>query len=154
MLIGRPSLDEFLRSPERSGYVYHRDLSSYVRKSLRVIDNRRVVSLDRASTTNEARSRNVGADPLHTSTGLYREFDDLMRRRAVDFRFDGVFVENVLNEFLPGKLLEMGYRMVGASFGCPCFWWAAPPVGMPHSPGGWAAPQRRSDELWCKSLVS
>jgi hypothetical protein len=116
------TLEQFLQSGLRDAYVRHRDLRSYVRKSVRLVDGRRVRALDRANTTNRRRSNNVEHAP-HERTGQYEEFDTLMRALAVEYGFDGVYVENVLNDFLPAKLLLYGYHMLPGDTITPCFWW-------------------------------
>lgn len=111
----RLSLEQFLGSDLlRNDYVRYKSLTSYVRKSTRLIDGRRVRALDRANTNNRA---------AHRRSGIYHEFDDLMKTLAVQHSFDGVYVENVLSDFLPNKLREWGYRLVSGDSLTPCFWW-------------------------------
>jgi hypothetical protein len=118
-----PSLEEFLRSSERQAFVRYKHLKSWMRKGWRLIDGQKKKTLERANTSSNRRPpRKIEIDPNHRSTGEYREFDTLMRTLAPQYGFDGVFVENVLNEFLPEKLLEYGYRRI-TDPPLQCFWW-------------------------------
>jgi hypothetical protein len=86
-----------------------------VRKGRRRVDDQIVNALTRASTKNTKRGRNIEIDPNHIRTGLYKEFDDLMFQKAIEYGYDGVFVECVLNLFLRDALLRYGYRRVNIS---------------------------------------
>jgi hypothetical protein len=119
------SLESFILSPAHNDYVQYKGIRSYVRKSQRLIDYRRVRTLDRANTKNVRRPQNCSFNSGARRTGLYREFDELMRRMAVEHGFDGVFVENVVNEFLPFHLVSYGYIQLPDNDAAPCFWWSA-----------------------------
>src|SRR5882672_1139586 len=106
------ALEGFLRSGYRNEYVRYRDLRSYCRKGHRILDNRMRTTLERANTTNIHRSRNAcwNLDYRASQTGQYREFDELMRRLGAEYGYEAIFIENVLNDFLPGVLRKWGYR--------------------------------------------
>ncbi len=46
---------------------------------------------------------------------MFAEFDNLVRKAAVDNGYDGVYVERVHNEFLPDVLIRYGYSRVNIS---------------------------------------
>lgn len=108
------TLEEFIKSSERNRYVKYKTISSYVRKSIRYIEGKRVYALDRANTSNTKHT--------HMRRGYYKEFDILMRREGQNAGFDGVYVECVLNPFLNEVLPSWGYKKTSD---CPsCFWFA------------------------------
>jgi hypothetical protein len=117
-----PSLEKFLQSPMTNSYVRYKNLESYVRKSRRCIDGVMVLALDRANTKNKKRSGNIGKKLKYIRTGLYREFDHHMGELAKSYGYDGIYVENVINEFLLDKLPDMGYRIVDPDYSSSCFW--------------------------------
>jgi hypothetical protein len=115
--MSKPSLDEFLQleAENLSLYVVHKTLDVYVRKGRRRVDDQIVNALTRANTTNIERRHNINTEENHTRTGLYKEFDDLMFQKAIEYGYDGVFVECVLTPFLRDALLRYGYRRVNIS---------------------------------------
>jgi hypothetical protein len=120
-----PSLEDFIRSDDRNTYVRYRSLVAYVRKSRRLIDDRRLYLLDLANIENRHRRiPNGETKAKYHRTGQFREFNNLLKQLTAKHGFDGVYVENVFNEFLPAKLLEYGYRLVdNPNDGPPCFIW-------------------------------
>src|ERR1041385_270650 len=119
------TIEEFLETAEmRNEYIRYKDIVAYVRKSLRLIDGERKRCLDRANTKNVRRQNNMESMAKFYRTGLYREFDDLMKRLAVEYGYDGVYVESVLNDFLPDVLVRYGYRLV-PDHDPPCYFWDA-----------------------------
>ncbi len=109
-----PSLDEFMDGQVRNLYIRHKSMESYVRKGRRVINGQiynRV--LTRANTTNFPRRSNFYKAKDVKSTGLYKELDDVMTAAAIARDYDAVYVECVVNRFLPDALVRYGYTPVG-----------------------------------------
>ena len=108
------SLEDFIKSSYNNAYIKFGPLSSYVRKTYRYIDGKKLHVLDRANTTNKSKSRysNIEIKNNPKSTGWYKKFDDHMHDMARQYGFDGVYVESVLNDFLPIKLKQYGYKAI------------------------------------------
>lgn len=107
-----PSLEEFLLSPDKQSYIQHKGLKSYTRKGPRMIDGEKKLVIERANTYNPKRLRNITNKAKKKSTGLYRQLDEHTHEMARKHGYDGVYIENVLNDFLPDKLREYGYHQV------------------------------------------
>src|SRR5580658_5805098 len=105
-----PSLEQFLRMEHVNNlYIYYKTIECYMRKGRCVVDREIVSALTIANIINRARSDNIEIDPTPTRTGLFAEFEGLVRQMAVQHGYDGVYVECVHNEFLPAVLLRYGY---------------------------------------------
>jgi hypothetical protein len=118
----RMTLDAFLDGDERSSWIHHGTLKVYVRKATRLTEKPvalRVRVLDVANITNVRRPMNSARKPRHRTTGQLRTFDLAVKKAARERGFDGVFWENVLNEFLPEVLVRYGYVQVNEN----CFIW-------------------------------
>lgn len=128
------TLEEFLKLDTRNLYVKYRDLVAYMRKNYRYIDGSPMYALDLANIKNVRRVNNFTVNPNAKRTGQFADFDALMKRLVVEYGFDGIYVENVLNPFLPNVLLRYGYTRLPVELdGLPCFWWqAAAPRGDCH----------------------
>lgn len=113
------TLDEFLDYPAFpfNHWIKFGTIESYLRKTIRVVNGQRVRSLDRANTSNHGTMRK----------GLYREWDTLLRQKAVEYGFDGVYVELVVNLWLRKVLPRYGYSPIPNIYGDTevCFWWDA-----------------------------
>lgn len=109
----RLTLEEFVETAwMRNAYIRYKDIEAYVRKSVRLIDGERKRCLDMGNVQNRKRQKNLNYATKHRRTGLFREFDDLMKKLAVEHGYDGVYVESVVNDFLPDVLVRYGYRLV------------------------------------------
>lgn len=74
-----------------------------------MIEERWVRTLDLANISRESRSRNVSNDPSGVqSSGFMSRLMDDVESRASELG-DGVFIETVLNEFLPDWFRRRGY---------------------------------------------
>ena len=115
------TLEEFVRDPARSAWIRYGTLKVYVRKSWRSVgDGTLFHVIDVANITNVRRPMNTARRVRPRRTGQLRAFDDAVRRVAQAHGFDGVFWENVLNEFLPDVLIRYGYAPCNER----CFIWA------------------------------
>ncbi len=114
----KPTLEQFLNSPDRNAWVVFKSsdghkLESYVRKGPRCLEGTPYDKvLDRANTNlTGAKSLRRMMDCGHfmAGTGAYREFDQHMLQLAKQYGFDAIFVEQVLNPHLPDVLVRYGY---------------------------------------------
>lgn len=55
--------------------------------------------------------------------GPLSRLDNLLKSLAVEYDFDGIYRELILNEWIPDKLIEYGYVLVSGPNEIPCFWW-------------------------------
>ncbi|MCH8326580.1 MAG: hypothetical protein IIB83_08510 [Bacteroidetes bacterium] len=103
----KPSLEEFLNGVVKNQYVSFKSskgvmISSYVRKGPRYIKGVKYPKvLDRANTSLAAskyQRQMMKTGTLMAGTGAYREFDVHMTDLAKKYGYDGIYVENVLNE--------------------------------------------------------
>lgn len=118
------NLEEFMESPLRNCWIKYKNLSVYVRKGARIIKGERIKAIDIANMYSAKRASNLLRKTKVTSTGQYREFIALAKAMSEKHDFDGVYSENVVNEFLPDKLLELGFKKVDEGIlGAPCFYW-------------------------------
>jgi 3-deoxy-D-arabino-heptulosonate 7-phosphate (DAHP) synthase len=120
-----PTLREFLQSDIRNSYIQHHDLELYVRRGWRFIEGRRMTTLDIANVANTRRSDNLKINDQAGRTGQWQLLDQAAKSLVVEFGLDGIYIENVFNEFLPSKLLRDGYRLVSEQGMTPCFYWPA-----------------------------
>lgn len=117
----KPTLEEFLNSNKRNEYIYFKSsnniwLKSYVRKSSRYINGIRFHRvLDRANTSidnSKIQLKMINNNINMASTGAYREFDLYMTELAKKYNYDGIYVENVLNDKLLDVLIRYGYKLL------------------------------------------
>jgi len=117
-----PSLEEFINSPSRNSYVTFTSskgytIQSYVRKGPRILDGKQYDKvLDRANTSiadDKIMLKMIRQNKHMAGTGAYKEFDQLMLKLANQYKFDAVFVEQVLNSQLLGVLERWGYKRIG-----------------------------------------
>lgn len=117
------TLDDFLAQDGVSNsYIRYKTAKIYVKRGFVMIDGQRKRALIRGKTDNLKRLNNIEINPKHKRTGLYREIDDMMTEAARKYGFDGVYVENVLNDFLPEVLERYGYTRIDPEWGPPSFW--------------------------------
>jgi hypothetical protein len=66
---------------------------------------------DLASVTREGRGLETLGPEARPPRGQFRELMAMLEREAGDVGHDGVYVEAIMNEFLPRVLKSMGYEM-------------------------------------------
>lgn len=100
------------------------DAEVYVRNSRRY--GRSMESLDRfldlANFARESRRENVKYDPNATSTGFMRRLLTTADKVAREFGADGVYVEAVMNEWLPEWLESQGFTQSPLREWPPCYY--------------------------------
>jgi hypothetical protein len=103
------TLEEFINSDLQSTYIKFRGSTSYYRKGRVAVDGTVYTKvLTRANTTNRKRADNVLKLAEPKATGFYRALDQLTAELALRHGFQGIYVEGVLNEFLPEVLERYG----------------------------------------------
>lgn len=113
-----PTFIAWLRGDMRPAWVTYKDASIYVRRSPRIVDGRKLWFIDLANFSRKSRNTNVEYNPKAKSTGFLRELFDYAEEAAQHYA-DGVFVESVLNEWLPGWLERRGYTRKADGYGKP-----------------------------------
>lgn len=115
-------LEEFIaRMNFRNQWLRYKGLETYYRKGGRVLEGKLLSTLERANTSNitssKPRNEKLFKLPVYTRTGYYRELSELTEQLARKYKFEAVFVENVVSPFLPDKLKEWGYKEYPSSIG-------------------------------------
>ena len=118
----RNRIERFLASRSTGDHVRYEDARAYLRKGLRWIEEEPDIRpcLDRSSIVRRSRRHNTRHDPNVGSTGFMRRFMDDLESLAGQHRLD-VYVENVINEWLPEWLERRGYAQVGDDPTAPSF---------------------------------
>ena len=97
------------------GWYRYKDAEAYLQRAHYILPEHgrelRVL-LRLGNITRRSRHENVEYDPNHTSTGFLNEFMTLLEQKACGMA-EGVYVENVFNEWLPGWLMRRGYTKTG-----------------------------------------
>lgn len=105
---------DFVKSQQRNAYIYVGVYRIYIRKGIHHINGRIRKTLDLGNIQNEDNADNL--DWLPTSQrGERGRFSEIIRRFeevAKTAGFEGVFVESVVNGFLPEVLTRYGYKRV------------------------------------------
>lgn len=110
-----PTLEDFLNwNWPMSVYIQYKSMRVYMRKFAKNVDGRlyrKVLTV--ANIHNTDRSADYDTySAVHTRTGLFQEFEQHLRRVAIEYGYDGIYVELVHNEFLPDVLIRYGYKRV------------------------------------------
>lgn len=107
------SPESFMNSKIPNEYVNFKGLSVYLRKGLYFIDGEKKNALQIANVTNPRRGDNVHIDPSRekTRTGKFLALMTELEKLAKIYEYDGVYVESVLNKFLPEVLERYGYSL-------------------------------------------
>lgn len=108
----KPTLEEFMEMSVPNLYIWFDTIECYMRKGPRIVDNEIYNVLTIANVTNRKRYDNAEFKSNHKRTGLFKKFETHVREMAKKYGYDGVYVEIVLNEFLPDVLLRYGYTRV------------------------------------------
>ena len=112
----------FLTSPIRNEYVKFNGLSIYLRKGTILINGEPKNTIQLANITNPRRSTNMEIRPNPKSTGKFSSLMNELERLAKEYGYDGVYVESVLNSFLPDVLERYGYSQVNINAGTKNYW--------------------------------
>ena len=108
-----PPLEDFLQMEYPPNLdISYKTIRCYMRKGRVLIDGEVHTALTIANITNSRRARNGVFNPKHKRTGLFSEFETFVRQMALQYGYDGVYVELVHNEFLPDVLVRYGYKRV------------------------------------------
>lgn len=122
----RPNwLVDFMKSRAVNNlWLKHETLSLYLRKSILMIEGSQTKCLVLANCMNAKRRANVYANSNAKRTGKFKLVMDALECQAIEHDYPVVYVENVLNEFLPGVLARYGYTMIsnGTEDLSPCFY--------------------------------
>ena len=117
----KPTLEDFLTGPSHNMHVFFKSskgigIISYVRKGPRYINGVKFNKvIDRASTaltSNKLQMKMYKANDTMINSGAYREFDAHMLELAIKYGYDGIYVENVLNNKLTSVLIRYGYELI------------------------------------------
>ena len=116
-------IERFPESRRKVGCIRYEDAHVHLRKSPRIVDDDPEIRrcLDLRSISRKSRSNNIHYDPNATSTGFTAGLENQATRFGMD-----VYVENVINRWLPEWLEERGYAQVGNP-NLPNFYRAADP---------------------------
>lgn len=111
-----PTLDEFLVSALRNGYIRCRvagiTYTVYIRKGQRIIDG---VFYKQVLDIGNIRASRPG-------TGAFPLLLDQIRGAIIPLGFAGIYVESVLNDRFAIRLEELGFLMVNLNYGTPNYW--------------------------------
>ena len=107
-------IEKFLKSRRKRGYIRYEDAHAYLRKSYRIMGEGPEIRrcLDLSSISRQGQGRNIDHDPKYTSTGFMARFMTDLENQATRSGMD-VYVESVINHWLPGWLEKRGYARVG-----------------------------------------
>jgi hypothetical protein len=119
---GKLSLEDFLNGSLRDSYIRYKNIDCYFKKSTINIDGERYNALIISNVKNIKRSDNIQINPKKKRTGLYKEFSDYTEKLARDHGFDGIYVESIVNQFLPSWLERNGYVAVNIDRGTINYW--------------------------------
>lgn len=107
----------FVASSIRNKYVNFKGLSVYLRKGQISIDREIKNAIQLANISNPRRPTNMEIDPKPKSTGKFSALMNELENLAKDNGYDGVYVESILNDFLPDVLKRYGYSQVNVNLG-------------------------------------
>lgn len=126
----KPTLKDFLTGSSHNMYIFFKSskgigISSYVRKGPRYINGVRFDKvIDRANTSlisDKLQMKMHKANDTMINSGAYREFDAYMLELAIKYGYDGIYVENVLNNKLHSVLIRYGYELI-SNLTPPSYW--------------------------------
>ena len=115
-------LSGFISGDLRNSYVNFQGLKVYLRKGSLYIDKEYKNVIQLANVTNPKRSSNIEINPRRKSTGKFKALINELNRLAQEYNYDGIYVESVLNDFLPDVLERYGFKMVNVQLGAPNYW--------------------------------
>ena len=106
------TLKDFIDCGDRNLWIKYKDLAIYLRRDFVVVENNGYKVITLGNISNKRRPDNVESKTDYERTGLFKEFEMSLRSAAQSNDFQGIFVESVINDFLPDVLLRYGYRRV------------------------------------------
>ena len=97
-----------------SEWIKYEDAEVYLRKGKRMIENEIVDTLEFSSISRKSRERNVETNPSANSTGFMNRFTSKLEQAA---KKNGwvMYIENIMNDFLPAWYKKRGYKVVPGS---------------------------------------
>lgn len=113
---------EFIVSTLHNEYVNFNGLEIYLRKGQMAINGELKNAIQLGNISNPKRSDNIKIDPEHKKTGKFSALMKELEKLAKEHGFDGVYVESILNDFLPDVLKRYGYSQVNINVGTINYW--------------------------------
>ena len=108
--------------PHRPAWIKFEDGKAYIRLSYRTLGTVKMERwVDLANVNRPRRIHNMQFNPKARSTGFMRRLMTMLEDEALRHNAAGVYVENVLNEFLPAWFERRGYTKIGDDQ-MPCFY--------------------------------
>ena len=98
-----------------NGWLIYKDAEYYLRYSRLILENQHLKMLVLASMSRASRAENVDYNENIQRTGFMDEFMSLLENEACNVA-DGVYIENVINKFLPGYFSRRGYTLIENEF--------------------------------------
>ena len=96
----------------RTTWTDYEDAELYARVSPRTLDGVQRICLDIANFKRLSREENIRVDPTIRSTGFLRRLLKDVERKAFEIECDAIFIENVVNDWLPDWLDRNGYTRI------------------------------------------
>ncbi|KKN90165.1 hypothetical protein LCGC14_0232810 [marine sediment metagenome] len=113
---------KFMDSPMFNSYVKFQGLNVYLRKGPVFIDDEQKLVIQLANVKNPRRPNNIAFDPNKRSTGKFKALIGELNELAKIHHYDGIYIESILNEFIPGVLERYGFIEVHLGRGSPNYW--------------------------------
>lgn len=107
------ALETFVASPALNGWVNYNNLNIYLRFSVRLILGKRTRVIDLASVGVTA--------PKYEGKGHFSTMLKELEQLCVDYKFEGIFVENVMSARMVGILHSKDYIIIPYDI-IPCFY--------------------------------
>jgi hypothetical protein len=105
------SLEEFMKMQERNAWLFECGISLYCRKQKILLDDKLIPVLCIANFTNPKRAKNIEFQENPKSTGKLRELLSVSEAMCKKYHLSGIMIEQVINKWLPYKLVEYGYSV-------------------------------------------
>ena len=102
---------EFIASPDSEHTIFIDDVVAQVGKSVRQTEAGQIACLDMTSILRPSRAQNMTVDPNAQSTGFMSRWMDAFEQTAQE-NCMGVFVEDVINQWLHVWLERRGYTAI------------------------------------------
>lgn len=97
-------------------------LNCYLRKSTRIIDDKKGLCIDLANINNSARTQNINNKKKHIRTGKLIITMDEIEHFARKNNYTLLYIENVLNFFLPAWFVRNGFKRFITNTNDVCFY--------------------------------
>lgn len=106
------------RNKERTSYVKYKDCKLDIKVNTRRIDGKIVKVLEILTILRESRNNNYFINPAIKRTGFMAEMmDEIEMHVIVEDIADAIWMDTVVNEFLPKWLEKRGYSRYPGIFG-------------------------------------